>query len=79
MQSFFEQRGPRLDTSSPSVRHLQDLIRNSSPVHIDLEGGQSLQGTIRWQDHDFLAIQQEPDLPLLMVNRTKVLLLRLLN
>jgi host factor-I protein len=79
MQSFFEQRGPRLDTSSPSVRHLQDLIRRASPVNIELEGGQSLQGTIRWQDHDFLAIQQEPDLPLLMVNRTKVVVLRLLS
>ena len=79
MQSFFEHRGPRLDTTSPSVRHLQDLIRHSSPVHIELEGGMSLQGTIRWQDYDFLAIQQERDLPLLMVNRTKVVLLRLLS
>jgi hypothetical protein len=61
------------------VRHLQDLIRHSSTVHIELEGGQSLQGTIRWQDADFLAIQQDRDLPLLMVNRTKVVLLRLLS
>jgi hypothetical protein len=79
MQSFFEQRGPGLDTSCPSVRHLQNLIRHSSPVHIELEGGQSLQGTIRWLDHDFLAIQQDLDLPLLMVNRTKVVLLRMLS
>jgi hypothetical protein len=48
-------------------------------VHIELEGGQSLQGTIRWLDQDFLAIQQDLDLPLLMVNRTKVVLLRLLS
>jgi hypothetical protein len=48
-------------------------------VHIELEGGQSLQGTIRWLDHDFLAIQQDLDLPLLMVNRTKVVLLRMLS
>jgi len=79
MQSFFEQRGPRLDTSSPSVRHLQDLIRRAAPVNIELDGGHSIQGTIRWQDHDFLAIQQEPDQPLLMVNRTKVVVLRLLS
>lgn len=79
MQSFFEHRGPRLDTSSPSVRHMQDLIRHSAPVHIELEGGQSLQGTIRWLDHDFLAIQQDLDLPLLMVNRTKVVVLRMLS
>jgi len=79
MQSFFEHRGPRLDTTSPSVRYLQELIRHSSPVHLELEGGHSLQGTIRWQDHDFLAIQQEPDRPLTMVNRTKLVLLRLLS
>jgi hypothetical protein len=58
---------------------MQDLIRHSAPVHIELEGGQSLQGTIRWLDHDFLAIQQDQDLPLLMVNRTKVVLLRMLS
>ena len=79
MQSFFEQRGPRLDTSSPSVRHLQDLIRHQSPVHLELEGGQSLQGSIRWQDLDFLAIQQERDRPLLLVNRRKIVVLRLLS
>jgi len=79
MQSFFEHRGPRLDTTSPSVRHLQDLIRHASAVHIELDGGQSVQGTICWQDHEFLAIQQERDQPLLMVNRTTVVLLRLLS
>ena len=79
MQSFFEQRGPRLDTSSPGVRHLQDLIRQKSPVHIDLEGGQTVQGTIRWQDTEFLAIEQQRGLPLLLVNRRKLVLLRLLR
>lgn len=79
MQSFFEQRGPRLDTTSPSVRHLQDLIRDAALVHLELEGGQRLQGTIRWQDADFLAIQQESDRPLLMVNRRRIVLLRLLS
>ena len=79
MQSFFEQRGPRLDTSLPSVRHVQELIRRETPVHMELEGGHSLQGTIRWQDPEFLAIQQDRDLPLLLVNRRQLLLLRLLS
>jgi host factor-I protein len=76
MQSFFEQRHPRLDTSSPSVRHLQDLIRSRSLVHIELNGGQSLTGTVKWQDHQFLAIRQDPDQPLVLVNREMVVLLR---
>ncbi len=76
MQSFFEQRTPRLDTSSPSVRHLQELIRSRSLVHIELAGGQTVTGTIKWQDHQFLAVRQDPTLPLVLINRDMVLLLR---
>jgi len=78
MQNFFEQRGPRVDTSSPSFRHLQELIRHGAPVHIELEGGESLQGTIEWQDNAFLAISQQADRPVVMVNRDKLVLLRVL-
>lgn len=76
MQSFFEHRGPRLDTTSPSVRHLQDLIRNRSLVHIEMTGGQTVTGTIKWQDHQFIAIRQDPTLPLVLVNRDMVVLMR---
>ena len=79
MQSFFEQRGPRLDTSLPSVRHVQDLIRRSAPVHLELEGGHSLQGTIRWQDVTFLAVEPEQDRPVVLVNREKLVLLRAID
>jgi hypothetical protein len=38
MQSFFERRGPRLDTTLPSVRHVQELIRIRTPVNVVLLG-----------------------------------------
>lgn len=76
MQSFFEQRTPRLDTSSPGVRHLQELIRTRALVHIELSGGQTVTGTIKWQDHQFIAIRQDPTLPLVLVNREMVVLMR---
>jgi host factor-I protein len=79
MQSFFEQRSPRLDTSSPSVRHLQDLIRSRSIVHIEMSGGQILTGRIKWQDNQFIALQPDPTLPLVLVNRERVALLRSLG
>ncbi|MCS5698750.1 hypothetical protein NZK32_06815 [Cyanobium sp. FGCU-52] len=78
MQSFFERRGPRLDTSLPSVRHVQELIRNRTMVHVVLMGGQELEGTLRWQDNDFLALRQDASLPLVLLNRNAISLLRAL-
>ena len=49
MQSFFDKRAPRLDTSLPSVRHVQDLIRNRTIVQVTMVGGQELEGTIKRQ------------------------------
>jgi host factor-I protein len=78
MQSFFDKRGPRLDTSLPSVRHVQDLIRSRNPVHLSLIGGQELEGSIRWQDNQFLALVQEGGGPLVLVNRDAIVILRAL-
>ena len=78
MQNFFEQRGPRVDTSSPSFRHLQELIRHGAPVQLEMEGGGSLQGKIQWQDGAFLAISEDPLRPVVIVNRDKLVLLRVL-
>ena len=78
MQSFFDRRGPRLDTSLPSVRHVQELIRNRTMVRLLLVGGQELEGTVRWQDNDFLALRQDASLPLVLVNRNAITLLRAL-
>ena len=78
MQSFFEQRGPKLDTSLPSVRTVQDLIRNRTPVRIDMVGGQELQGTIKWQDSHFLALMQDPSMPVVLLNVDAIAILRAL-
>ena len=48
MQSFFERRGPRLDTTLPSVRHVQELIRIRTPVNVVLLSGKEFDGIIRW-------------------------------
>ncbi|MFZ0409491.1 MAG: hypothetical protein WAM11_15490 [Cyanobium sp.] len=76
MQSFFDKRTPRLDTSLPSVRHVQDLIRNRTPVHVTMVGGQELEGTIKWQDSEFLALRQDASLPLVLINREGIAVLR---
>ncbi|MFM7360925.1 MAG: Hfq-related RNA-binding protein [Cyanobium sp.] len=78
MQSFFESRGPRLDTSLPSVRHVQELIRNRTVVRVLLRGGQELEGTLKWQDNQFLALRQDSSLPLVLINRDSIAVLRAL-
>ena len=79
MQSFFDKRGPRLDTSLPSVRHVQELIRNRHAVRVVLVGGHELEGTIKWQDNQFLAVLQEAGRPLALVNRDAIVMLRALE
>ena len=79
MQSYFERRGPRLDTGLPSVRHVQELIRTRAMVGLHLVGGEVLRGTLRWQDHDFLALEPEPGRPLVLINRNSVAVLRSLG
>ena len=78
MQSFFEQRPQRFDTSLPSVRHVQQLIRSRTIVRLHVMGGQEVEGTIQWQDSQFLAVRQDETLPLLLINRAAIALLRAL-
>ena len=79
MQSFFERRGPRLDTTLPSVRHVQELIRIRTPVNVVLMSGQECDGIIRWQDSHFLAMSTEPGTPLLLISLTAIVSLRALS
>ena len=44
MQSFFEKRNIALDTSQPSIRHLQDLIRHKTPVAVQVLGVGEIEG-----------------------------------
>lgn len=79
MQSFFERRGPRLDTTLPSVRHVQELIRIRTPVNVMLLTGQEWDGIIRWQDTHFLAMTTEPGTPLMLISLTAIASLRALS
>jgi host factor-I protein len=78
MQSFFENRPTRLDTSLPSVRHIQELIRTRTVVSLGLVGGQEVEGVIKWQDLHYLALRQKANQPLMMVNREAITVLRAL-
>jgi host factor-I protein len=79
MQSPFEAKHPRLDTSLPSIRHLQDLIRNHKPVQIKITTGESLEGVLAWQDVHYLALREPMGESLLLINRESVVLVRCLR
>jgi host factor-I protein len=57
---------------------VQDLIRNRTMVQVVMVSGQELEGTVRWQDNDFLALRQDASLPLVLLNRNAITLLRAL-
>lgn len=79
MQSPFEAKHPRLDTSLPSIRHLQDLIRNHKPVQIKISTGESLEGVLAWQDVHYLALREPMGESLLLINRESVVMVRCLR
>ena len=76
MQSAFDAKHSRLDTSLPSIRHLQDLIRNRKPVQIELTTGEALEGVLAWQDVYYLALREPMGESLLLINRESVVLVR---
>ena len=79
MQSAFDTNPSRLDTSLPSIRHLQDLIRNHKPVQIKIITGESLEGVLAWQDVDYLALREPMGESVLLINREGVVLVRCLS
>ena len=76
MQSFFERRPPALDTDQPSTRHLQDLIRRQTLVAIQVLGHSELEGTIQWQDTDYLALNPGEGRPLTLIRRSSASIIR---
>jgi len=79
MQSAFDTEHSRLDTSLPSIRLLQDLIRNHQLVQIKITTGESLEGVLAWQDVHYLALREPMGESLLMINRESVVLVRCLR
>jgi hypothetical protein len=76
MQSFLENRTPTLDTSQPSVRHIQGLIRQKIPVALRLLDGHELEGVLLWQDLDQFALDPGEGRSLSLINRRAVAVLR---
>jgi host factor-I protein len=76
MQSFLESRTPALDTSLPSVRHIQGLIRQKTPVALRLIDGHELEGVLLWQDLDQFALDPGEGRTLNLINRRAVAVLR---
>jgi host factor-I protein len=79
MQSFGEQRGHGLDTSLPSVRHIQEWIRSRRPVQVLMVSGLELQGRIRWQDPLYIAVQAGDQDSLTLLHRNAIAVLRQLE
>ena len=77
MQSVLGRGGDGFDASQPGIRHIQGLIRHGSPLKLTLLAGEQLQGVLRWQDQDYLAISQEGQ-PLILVNRHAIAMLQAL-
>ncbi|MEB3256604.1 MAG: hypothetical protein VKJ05_09485 [Synechococcaceae cyanobacterium] len=57
---------------------MRELIRNRTMVSILMVGGHELEGTIKWQDNQFLALRQDTSLPLVLINRDAIAVLRAL-
>jgi host factor-I protein len=79
MQSFFEKRTTALDTSQPSIRHLQDLIRHKTPVAVQVPGVGELEGILHWQDIHYLALKQDQNRPLTLISRASAATIRALG
>ena len=79
MQSFFEKRTTALDTSQPSIRHLQDLIRHKTPVAVQVLGVGEFEAILDWQDIHYLALKQDENRPLTLISRGSAATIRALG
>jgi host factor-I protein len=78
MQSSSDGRPPVLDTTQPSIRHIQGLIRQKTPVALRLLDGHELEGVLLWQDLGQFALDPGQGRALALVNRNAVAVLRAL-
>jgi host factor-I protein len=68
-----------LDTSLPGVRQLQQWIRAKTAIQIQLNDGAKLDGTLDWQDVEFLGLRQPNDSEPVLIQRQAVSVIRSLN
>ena len=52
-----------LDTNLPSIRQIQNLIRDEKEVELKLMTDDLLVGKIRWQDHDAICLLDQYSQP----------------
>ncbi|HEY9735391.1 MAG TPA: RNA-binding protein hfq [Trichocoleus sp.] len=45
-----------IDTGLPSTRQIQNLLRNKQSIEVKLTTGDVIQGKLRWQDSNCIAI-----------------------
>jgi host factor-I protein len=51
------------ETGSPSVRQIQNLIKEGNEVEIKVITGDLINGKIRWQDPDCICVMDHYDQP----------------
>ena len=79
MKEFFDRRSSGLNTSLPSFRFVQELIRSASVVSLVTTTGQSYEGQIKWQDDNFFALQQAGGSEMVLIGRFSVAVIRALG
>lgn len=68
-----------LDPSLPGVRLLQTWIRLKSAINVQLVDGVQFDGTLLWQDGEFLALQHPQDYEPILIGRRAVAVIRALG
>jgi host factor-I protein len=63
----------------PGVRQLQTWIRLKSAINVQLVDGVQLDGTLLWQDGEFLALQHPQDNEPILIARHAVAVIRALG
>ncbi len=63
-----------LETGLPSVRQLQDLIKDNNEVEVKLITNDLLVGKLRWQDNHCLCLQDHYDQPTIIWKQAIVFL-----
>jgi len=63
------------DPSLPGVRLLQDWLRERRQLRVELMDGRCVEGALRWQDPEFLALHRtDNDQPVLIARRAIALI-----
>ena len=76
MKEFFDRRSSGLNTSLPSFRFVQDLIRAGSAVSLTTNTGESYEGQLKWQDDNFFALMPPGGAETVLIGRFSVAVIR---